>query len=301
VDFARDRTVRISACREYDPAAVSVILREHFAAMGADEAFFAGKNVVIKPNLVSPFSPDKAATTHPVLVEEAARLILSLGGKVTIAESNGGPYNEAAMKLSYRNTGMEKAAENAGAALNFDPASVEMAYPAGKNCRMFDIIRPIAEADIIINMGKLKTHSLTTMTGCVKNLFGTVPGLKKFEFHARYPDQRDFQRALVDLCSLLSEKTPMLNILDAVVGMEGNGPTGGEPRPIGCILSGWNPFAVDTLGARLLGLEGQVLMLEEGVSRGYCPPAADSLQVEGNPADYIECEKTEVLDTEELS
>ena len=74
----------------------------------------------------------------------------------TIAESNGGPYNEAAMKLSYRNTGMEKAAEHSGAVLNYDPASVELTYPAGKIRRDFEVIHPIAQADIIVNMGKLK-------------------------------------------------------------------------------------------------------------------------------------------------
>lgn len=275
------RDVSVSACAEYDTDRIEAVLRTHFAAMGCDETFFAGKRVVLKPNLVTAVEPDKGVTTHPSLIEAACRVITSLGGRVTIAESGGGPYTEATMKNAYRITGTADAARRGGAELNFDPSSVPASYPDGKQSCTFELLRPVADADIIVNIAKLKTHTLTMLSACVKNLFGCVPGLKKFELHARFDDQRQFQSALVDLCAMLCSQKDCIHILDAVVGMEGNGPTGGTPHPLGWILSGVNPFAVDTAAAALIGLEGAVPMLTEGVSRGYCPAHADELSLRG--------------------
>ena len=140
-------------------------------------------------------------------------------------------------------------------------------------------------ADIIIDACKLKTHGMMGMSCAAKNLFGVVPGTAKPEYHYRYPDHADFARMLVDLDDFVA---PAFSVCDAVVGMEGNGPTGGTPRAIGCILVSPSPHTLDLLAARLIGLSREsVPTLEAARERGYIPDSADLLAVAGDdPANF---------------
>ena len=147
--------------------------------------------------------------------------------------------------------------------------------------RLFVIFSPIAEADVIVNLAKLNSHSLTGYSGAVKNYFGTVPGVTKFEMHARFPDYSDFGSMLADLCIMLTDSKPTYNVLDGIIAMEGNGPTGGEPKRMDCIMSGLDPFAIDVAGAYIIGAEG-IIMLEEGKKRGVCPSDIGELTLLGN-------------------
>lgn len=185
-------------------------------------------------------------------------------------------------KKTYRVTGTLSAAQNAGVTLNYDTGSGTLCTPNGHTSKSFPIINPILEADIIVNLPKLKTHTLAMMTAASKNLFGCVPGLQKVEMHARFSDQQIFLSALTDLACALCEQKEVINICDAVVGMEGNGPSGGNPVEIGYLIAGRNPFAVDLLCAEILGLEN-VPMVEQAISRGLCPQKADELIVRGEP------------------
>ena len=92
------------------------------------------------------------------------------------------------------------------------------------------------------------------MSGAVKNFFGTVPGVQKFEMHARFPEIGDFSQMICDLCQMLCAKKTVIAVCDAVVGMEGNGPTAGKPRPLGAILAGTDPSKLDLVCARVIGL-----------------------------------------------
>jgi uncharacterized protein (DUF362 family)/NAD-dependent dihydropyrimidine dehydrogenase PreA subunit len=274
--------VIINKCDTYDIAEVGAVIRTQLASIGADETLFAGKKVVIKPNLVVPVSPEKCTTTHPSIVEAAARYISQMGGTVTIAESPGGPYVGSLLNRVYKITGMADAAGKSGAALNYDVTSRPFNAPHAVTSHYFDVITPVYDADVIVSISKLKTHTLTILSAAVKNLFGVVPGVGKFGIHARYKDQDDFQSALVDLTSALCETKPVISIVDAVDAMEGNGPSGGSPRHVGCIISGRNPFTVDLLCAEIIGVPGEVKMLDYAAERGLCPPSAGSLRLTGD-------------------
>lgn len=274
--------VAVNRCDNYDITAVETVIRAQLESLGADKSFFAGKKVVIKPNLVIPASPDKCITTHPSLVEAAARIISEAGGSVIIAESSGGPYTETLMNMIYRVTGIKSASEKAGVLLNTDMASRPFHAPNAVTSHYFDVIAPVCDADIIINIPKLKTHTLTILSAAAKNLFGVVPGVGKLETHARYKNQDIFQSALVDLTAALCESKVIISIVDAVDAMEGNGPSGGNPRHIGCIISGFNPFAVDLVCAEMIGVTDEVIMLAYASQRGLCPPAVSSLKLSGD-------------------
>ena len=115
----------------------------------------------------------------------------------------------------------------------------------------FTISKAVLECDVLINVPKFKTHSLTTITAAVKNLYGTVPGYQKTIFHRNYPDIRTFS----ELLNAIAEKVPVsFNIIDAIVGMEGNGPSAGTPKHFNFIAGCKDPYELDYFLCLLLGI-----------------------------------------------
>ncbi len=269
--------VAVSRVDSYGVDVIEAVLRGQIDKLGCAD-MLRGRRVVIKPNLVMKASPERAATTNPDVLEAMIRILKDFTPHIVIAESPGGLYTEQVLRGHYKTCGISDVAERYGVTLNYDTSSKASEAPRGKTSKMFDVITPIMEADVIVNLAKLKSHSLTAYSGAVKNYFGTVPGVTKFEMHARFPDYNDFGSMLVDLCQMLQEMKPTFNVLDGIVAMEGNGPTGGEPRKLACLMSSLNPFNLDVAGASIVGAES-VIMLHEGARRGFCPKNVEELTV----------------------
>lgn len=266
-----DNRISVIAVGEYDPAALYEAMERHFDLLGVWENLRPGMRVVLKPNLLARYAPDRAVTTHPGVVEAVARVLKAHGvDDITLADSPGGPYSAALLQGIYTTGGMAGAAERAGFRLNADTGWRELACPAeAVACRSFNIIDPVADADFVINLCKLKTHAMATLSGAVKNLFGCVPGLQKSGLHFRFPEKERFCRMLVDLALLVK---PGLSIADAVVAMEGNGPAGGEPRFVGQTLAAMNPHLLDRALIDLIGLPPEaVFTVAHGIASGLCP------------------------------
>ena len=262
--------VALSRCESYDKTILKEQIALQWQQIGLPKDFFCGKRVALKPNLVRKMDASLGGTTHPAVAEAVAELCREWGAAdVLMVESPGGTYNEMALRAAYRVCGMEAASAGGAFRLNYDTAWQTVDNPDGVASKMFHILTPIVEADVVVNLCKLKSHGLTMMTGAVKNYFGTITGTEKFEMHARFPDICDFSRQLVDLCAYHAKARPMLNVMDAIVGMEGNGPTNGKPRKIGALLCSQNPFALDDVASHLIGMEGKVVHIEEGRARGY--------------------------------
>ncbi len=282
--FFKNTKVALSKADRYNRELLYGIIKKQLQLLDIDLAEFSDKKVVLKPNLLLKFSPERAATVHPDVVFAAAKLFIEAGANVILAESPGGPYTQGALKGIYKTSGMEQAAQDAGFTLNYDTSYTEVTAEGGERSNHFCIINPILEADCIVNLCKLKSHSMALMTASVKNLFGTVPGTLKVEYHSRFPKQEDFAAAMVDLTSFLCKTKRVISICDAIVGMEGNGPSAGKPKKIGCILSSENPFALDLLAAHIIGAGDSVAMIENGKKRGYMPKTVSDLTVLGeNP------------------
>ena len=136
------------------------------------------------------------------------------------------------------------------------------------------------EADAIIDFCKLKSHGMLGMSAAVKNLFGTIPGLKKPEVHYKFQNDAEFADMLVDLNEYFK---PRLAICDAVVGMEGNGPTAGTPRQIGAIIASKSTYYADVVGAELIGMNIDGLpTLQAAYERGFAPASSKNLRVYGD-------------------
>jgi len=219
----------------YDADSLDRAVRAHFHAMG-DEELTPGKKVLIKPNLLRGASPAKGITTHPHVVDAVVRYLHNKGiTDITLADSSGGLYTPAMMRAIYAACGMT----GKGYTLN-ENCSYERVHKEG--FRAFNMITPVLEADIIINLPKLKTHSMTVMSGAVKNLFGVVPGLQKPELHCLNPDPESFAAMLVELSQVVA---PTYTIIDAVDAMEGDGPAGGEICHPGLTIASRNIYSLD--------------------------------------------------------
>ncbi|HIZ54989.1 MAG TPA: DUF362 domain-containing protein [Firmicutes bacterium] len=269
--------VSIALADCYDDAVLSDAVSRLFADLHINEKIRPDMRVLLKPNLLMKRKPEEATTTHPVLVEVVIRELQQHGiTKITIADSPGGPYTAAMLKGIYAVSGMEAVAQRTGVCLNEDLGYGVRKNPDGITIQEFTLIRPVLEADFIIDLPKLKTHGMTVMSGAVKNLFGTIPGLMKPEMHMRLPERERFASMLVDLCETVR---PGLSICDAVISMEGDGPSGGQPRTTGFLAASENPYALDIVLAHAIGLlSGDVEMLRQAIERGLSPDLSDICQ-----------------------
>ncbi len=261
---------------EYDATQAEAALRALLAPIGGLDFVKEGMKVVIKANLVSAMKPDAAATTHPVLLSALCRLLKERGASVVIGDSPGGLYNAAFVGHVYKVSGMTEVTD---AALNKDFSEKETVFPEGKVLRSFTYTGYLDNADLIINFCKLKSHGMMGMSCAAKNMFGTIPGVIKPEYHYRFPRYEDFADMLLDLDEYFH---PVLSIADAVVGMEGNGPTAGTPRPIGCLLASHSPHTLDMVAARLLGFAPEEIpTLAAAIRRGLLPEKAEDVVLYG--------------------
>lgn len=248
--------VSIESCKDYKIDNVTETINNCLKHLGGIEEFVKpGQKVLLKPNLLSAYLPEKAVTTHPAIVEATTKLIQEAGGEVIIADSPGVgiPYREVTMRKIYRTTGILEMAKKTGAQLNWDFSHKEMPFPAGKLIKRFEIISPVLDSDVIISLPKLKAHVLTAYTGAVKNLFGVIPGFFKPGYHVKLQTPEQFSLMLLDLLSFIK---PSLVIMDGVVGLEGDGPgVKGNPREIGVILASRSSLATDFIASQIVGFK----------------------------------------------
>jgi len=275
-----DHRVYVITCPDYDR--VEQRLTDLLAMIGGMAQFASpGETIVLKPNLLQAAPPEKAITTHPAVVAAVAQAVKEAGATAVIADSPGSGYryNEKTLDRVYRTCEMDAVAEKSGAALNFDTTYQAVSFPDGKLVKRFEIITPILQADAVFNLCKLKTHVLTGITGAVKNLFGVIPGLTKPGYHAKLREKDLFSGALLDLAACVS---PRLSIIDAIVGMEGEGPSARNPRQVGLLLAATNPLALDIVGCEIIGLpRGNNPLLIEAERRDLHPNRLDEIELVG--------------------
>ena len=276
--------VWLAQCPDYGQSLEEKI-EKAFDALQVWDKIRPGMRVVLKPNLVMSSKPEQAIITHPAFTAAVGKCVQKAGGRVVIAESPGGPYTPAAMKAMFRATGYRDMAEACGFTLYTDCKSREVTLPQAKRCRELSVVEPFLDRDYLIDLPKLKTHSMVGFSGAVKNLFGTVPGLQKPELHCRFPEREPFSEMLCDLCHFLG---PDLSLMDGIWAMEGNGPTGGQRRDLHVIAGSESPWALDVAAASLVGLEPEkITMLREGHERGYGPLDLSELELVGDPMETL--------------
>ncbi len=276
--FSPTAPVVLTPCSNYGDETVSAALDRVLAALGGLSWVSEGMTVGIKANLVSAMKPAECATTHPALLCALVRRLREKGARVIIGDSPGGIYNAAFVGHVYAASGMTDC-EAAGAELNQDFGEANASFPEARVLRSFTYTSWLNGCDAIINVCKLKSHGMMGMSAATKNLFGIIPGTMKPEYHFRFPNEKDFSHMLVDINDFLAPKLRFC-LVDAVDGMEGNGPTKGTPRHIGLLLASASPHTVDLLCAHLIGLsEDAVPTLLAARERGYLPENLEALDL----------------------
>ena len=275
--------VSIVPCPDYSESAVSAALDAVLAPIGGLDWVKVGMTIAIKANLVTFMKPERAATTHPSLLCELTRRLVARGARVIVGDSPGGLYNAAFVGKVYSVCGLH-AVEECGGELNHDFGQKDAKFPAARAARSFTYTSYLDEADAIINFCKLKSHGMMGLSCAVKNMFGVVPGTMKPEYHYRFPDHAVFADMIVDINEYFRSKV-VLNICDAVIGMEGNGPTAGDPRHIGALLASRSPYHLDLVAAELIGMKKEnVPTLEAAYLRDLAPATAKEVDIIGDAA-----------------
>ena len=252
--------VSLSYCTSYCPELVAEALQRLLEPLGGMAAFVKpGMRVLLKPNMLAGKPPEAAVTTHPVLVAAVVRQVRDCGGIALVGDSPGiGGFAAVANR-----TGIGPAAVASGASLVPFEETVRI---AGQGVfKQLEVAKVYYEADLVINLPKLKTHEMMGMTAAVKNLYGAVVGAAKVAHHLTAGHDRSLFAGL--LLEIAAARPVALSIVDAVVGMEGNGPNSGTPRSVGLLLAGTEPLAVDLVAADLIGLPEHLRFQEQEARR----------------------------------
>lgn len=269
--------VCIEHCDTYDYTRLKQAVVSLLEPLGGLGAFVRkGERVLLKPNMLAAKSPEAAVTTHPALVRVVADMVREAGCEVMIGDSPGlGGFRRVAERSGIWGAGLESGAR-------FVPFDDIVEVRGEGTFKRIDLARAYWEADKIINLPKLKTHEMMTMTCAVKNLFGAVVGKGKPAWHLKAGTSREyFARLLLEIYLL---KRPVLNIVDGILAMEGNGPGNGDPVKCGVLIAGENSVAVDVIAAQLAGIPGGLLPVElEAVRMGLAGSRRNEIEVAGAP------------------
>jgi uncharacterized protein (DUF362 family)/NAD-dependent dihydropyrimidine dehydrogenase PreA subunit len=274
-------SVSVVKCDSYEESAVESSVSEALAYIGGIGKYVkTGNRVLLKVNLLSASTPDKAITTHPSVVKGLVRQVQSAGGIPIIADSPGGPFSRGMLESAYKKSGMSSVAQETGARLNYDTNSKQVSNPEGKIVKTLDIISLLDEVDVVITIPKLKTHMLTKFTGATKILFGVVPGLTKPAYHLKFAEIDNFCDMLLDI---LAYVRPTLSVMDGVIGIEGDGPgSGGTPRKAGIILASDDSVALDVVASSIIGMKvDEVPILKRAKERGLTTGNLSDINVLG--------------------
>lgn len=231
-----------------------------------------GQRVLLKPNLLAPASPEKAILTHPMVVKAVVEYVLENGGVVQLSDS---PAMGGFEKV-LRESGIKDALD--GLPVVFKELRDSVTVEVGPPFNRLELAADALEADVLINLPKLKTHGQMLLTLGVKNLFGCVVGLRKPQWHLRTGVDREMFAAL--LVTIYRRLMPSITILDGILAMEGNGPgRGGKPRELGVLMASTDAPAIDVTVCEMLGVPPDSLFTNAAARRAGIAP--DRIDVQG--------------------
>ncbi len=242
--------------------------------------------ILLKTNLLKKNIPEDGVTTHPFVVEGLARHFMKKGFQVIIGDSPGGPFNKSVLKSVYAASGIGKVAERCGCQLNYDTDIIEVKATDGLVVNNLKLVKAFTKVDYVVSCAKLKTHTMMTYTGAVKNLFGMIPGVTKADYHFKMNDPDNFANMLIDVCDYVK---PIFSIIDGIEAMEGDGPSAGDIRNLGLILLGDNPYDLDLVACHIVGIEDAPTNIH-AQNRGLASASLDDIDFYGYPMEDIDVE-----------
>ena len=233
-------------CSTYDIPKLKKIIDTIFSDTEFYPTLKSLTTVLLKPNLLGAYPPDRAITTHPNLVAAVIEILQDHKIKISLMDNPGGTVT--AMR-AYQLSGFESLAKLYGITL-INPFKNGI-YTYKKNTK-YSVSKAFIDAEAIINLAKLKTHMYTLFTGAIKNFYGIIPGLAKSNLHRLAPNPTKFAEFVVDIYEIIKDKVAF-NLIDGIIGMDGDGPSTGDVKKFDIVLGSKNAIALDFFASRLMG------------------------------------------------
>ncbi len=232
---------------DYNLAEVKQAVFNMFETLGTHPVS-PGSRVLIKPNFLSPAKPEHAILTHPSVVRAVVEYVLENGGHPKIMDSPAtGLFNKI-----LKDGGYLRALE--GLPVEWGPFVQTMPVDIGPPFGKIDMARDAVEADLVINLPKLKTHAQMLLTLGVKNMFGCIVGLRKPRWHLRAGVDRDMFARLI--AGIYRAVNPSFTIMDGIMALEGDGPgKSGRPKYLGVLAASTSAPALDKAICNMLGVD----------------------------------------------
>jgi len=238
-----------------------------------------GKRVLIKPNVLRASGAEEGIVTHPAVLRAVVDKVEGMSPGELVVGDNPGLFSYGANEESFRQTGLKEAAGDHYANIGNDAR--ELPFDPGYMPRV-SVSSAVLDADVIISLPRFKTHGLTVVTGAIKNSYGILPGAQKAKLHRAAGSAERFHDVVVEVFKL---RVPDLFIMDAVVGMEGNGPASPDLRDVGKILASDNAVALDAVMAYMMGCDpGKLRFLRRAREEGLGEYDLDKVEVIGELA-----------------
>lgn len=281
--------VSLLKCENYSKKFLKEKIYESIINTGFDIQKFQNAKVAVKPNLLRPAVPEKGITTHPEFFRAVVQIIKEAGGEVILVECPSFyQLNKTLNECGYDEIIKEEKIEIADI-----KKIITISSEKALKFKSFDVVEAIDNVDVIVNLPKLKTHSLTYITLSVKNLFGTIFGLNKAKCHIKAKNNFEFSNLLLDLYTCLingfQRKKEFLHIVDGILGMEGEGPgPSGVARKGNVIIAGTDGVAVDFVGTNVMGFDPEkIILLSAGGKRGLGKNTFKEIQIVGEKIDEL--------------
>jgi uncharacterized protein (DUF362 family)/Pyruvate/2-oxoacid:ferredoxin oxidoreductase delta subunit len=250
--------------------------------INAQELMNNDQTILLKPNLLGAWPPERAATTHPEVVRAVIKWIKQYSPKkIYLCDSSGTAKTEVT----------EKAMKVSGLQLVCEEEDVECIPFEKTERKIYQVPNPLEleeitssklleEADLIINLPKIKTHGQCLLTCSIKNMFGTLLLGNKAKTHARSARIERFSAALADIYSV---SRPNLTVVDGYLCQEGQGPSAGDVVKMNVILAGYDPVAVDTVACEITGITPKdVIHLKMAEKKGLGTLDLENINIVGN-------------------
>jgi uncharacterized protein (DUF362 family) len=259
---------------------LAATIRDGLAELGLGRAWVRGKSVLLKPNLVEPTQQAPQINTHPAVVRAAVEVFLGWDAREVLVAEGQGHCRDSELVLDQ--SGLGPALDEAGVPfvdLNHDDVVAVRNQLGCTRLSQLHLPRTVKRAQLIVSLPKLKTHHWAGVTLSMKNLFGVMPGVC-YGWPKNVLHQQGIPESILDINATVR---PHLAIVDAIVGMEGDGPIMGTPKQVGALVMGTNFPAVDATCARLMGINPRRVSYLAAASGRLGPIAERHIQQRGEP------------------
>lgn len=273
------QVVAVEPCPTYNPDKVYNALVTSLQSIRFNPP--RNKKILLKPNIIAQNTPGQATTTHPSVVDAVCRYFSGRSCQISIGDSSAFYQGGGTMK-GLETSGITAVAKKYGARIIPFETTRLRKITTQEYLNPLYVTEAVFEHDLVVNLPKLKVHQLARYTGAIKNMYGCVVGGTKQLYHTLYQHRDDYQehwgKPLVDVYEAV---TPHLSIMDAVIGLDKNGPAAnGEPRFTGLLLASTSGPALDVVACGIIGFDPYwVPAVREAIERGLVSP--DRIDVRG--------------------